>query len=179
MTGGESSNTATRSNQDVVGVFDGYDQVFSGARPMTASVKEGSKMMEHTVESGVVITDHMVIQPVEIELSMTLTPENYRDTYQEIKKLFSEGKLLTVQTKTDSYENQLINALPHDESPEIHDTVQLDLNLKEVRIVTAEFKTEHRPAKASQKNTTNRGEVQPQAEERKGSWAAKNFNIGK
>lgn len=179
MISGSDSTSSAGLNQDVVGVFDGYSQVFAGARPMTAAVREEAKLMEHPVESGIVVTDHMVIQPVEIELSMTLTPETYRDTYQEIKKLFSEGKLLTVQTRTDSYENQVISALPHEETPDVYDTVLLDLKLKEVRIVSAEFTAEHRPAKPAQQSTADRGEVQPQEQERKGSWASKHLPIGK
>lgn len=154
------------ATQDVVGVFDGFSQVFRAARPMKASIKEEATLMEHPTESGVVITDHMVLKPVEIELAMTLTPDSYRDTYQEIKNLYRNGKILTVQSKTDTYKNQLICALPHEESPEHFDTIILTLRLKEVKIVTAEFRTEYKPQKAEQAKNTDRGEVQPHLQEK-------------
>lgn len=161
---------STKASQDVVGVFDGYDQVFRSARPMSASVREEAKLMEHPLESGATVTDHMVIQPVAIELSMMLEPETYRDTYKEIKTLFLAGKILKVQTKTDSYENQIIEALPHEEDPEIFDTIALTLRLKEITIITAEFKAVYKAQRSGQSNTTSRGEVQP--EQKKGSWIA-------
>jgi hypothetical protein len=164
----------TSISQDVVGVFDGFSQVFRDARPMSASVREEAKLMEHPLESGAVATDHMVIQPVEIELLMTLTPATYRDTFQEIKNLFREAKILTVQTKADTYQNLIIEALPHDEEPEVFDTIDLALKLKEVLVVTAEYEeAPYSPRRDNQSATQDRGEVQPQ--EQKGSWAARVF----
>lgn len=173
----QGSNQFSQS-MDVVGVYSGFDQVFREARPMAATVKEEAKLMEHPTERGVVITDHMVVMPVEIELVMTLTAESYRDTYQEIKNLFLAGEMLTVQTKTGTYENQIIAALPHEESPDVFDTIDLTLKLKEVKVVQAEFEeVTFSASKPSQGSTADRGEVQPQ-EEPKGSWASRNLPIG-
>lgn len=167
-------------NQDVVGVYSGFDQVFRDARPMSASVKEEAKLMEHPTERGVVITDHMVVQPVEIELVMTLTPETYRDTYKEIKSLFLAGEMLKVQTKADMYSNQLIAAMPHDEIPDVFDTFDLTLKLKEVKVIQAEFEAVFKASNPKQSPTAERGEVQPQPEEEsKGSWLAQNTSLGK
>ena len=165
---------AVSATQDVVCVLDGFNQVFRGARPMKATVKEEAKLMEHPLEDGATITDHMVVQPVEIELSMTLDPESYRETYKEIKALYLEGRILTVQTRTDSYANQIIQALPHDEQPEMFDTVTLTLKLKEITIVQAEFETVYKAKAPKQSGTEEKGEVEPQ--ERKGSWASKNID---
>ncbi len=166
-----SPNFNARSvSQDLIGVYDGYDQVFRNARPLSASVREEAKLMEHPLESGATIVDHMVHQPTGIELTMILLPENYRDTYQEIKTLWQEGKILTVQTKTDSYENQIIAALPHEEDPSVFNTVMLTLRLQEVTIVTAEFQeVPYQAKKPRQSPTTARGEVTP-TEEPRGSW---------
>lgn len=164
----------TSASQDVVGVFDGYSQVFRDARPMSADIKEEAKLMEHPLESGATVTDHMVIQPAEIDLLMTLTPATYKDTFQEIKNIFREGKLLTVQTMADTYENMLIAGMPHEEDPEVFDTIVLPLKLKAVFIVTAAFEAApYQPKKATQSKTTDKGEVQ--AQEKKGSWAASVF----
>lgn len=167
------SALAVPAAQDVVCVLQEFTQVFRDARPMKASVKEEAKLMEHPLENGAVVTDHMVVQPVEIELAMTLTPETYRETYKEIKTLFLAGAILTVQTRAESYANQIIQALPHDEAPEVFDTITLTLKLKEVTIVQAAFEAVYKAKSPKQGGTEERGEVQPQ--ERKGSWASKNI----
>lgn len=159
--------------QDVVGVFDGFDQVFRDARPMRADIKEESRTMDHPVESGAMVTDHIVFQSVEIELSMTLKASTYRDTYNEIRQLFREGKILTVQTRSARYENQIITSIPHEETPDVFDTIQLAVKTKEIMMVTPEFEVEHRPLNPAQGKTEERGETQP--EKRRGSWASRNI----
>ena len=171
--GGISGAYPVSASSDVVGVFDGFSQVFRDARPMKASVREEAKLMEHPVEDGSTVTDHMVVEAVEIELSMTLTPATYRETFKEIKDLFKQGKILNVQTKADSYANMVIQGLPHDEAPEIFDTVALSLKLKEITVVQAEFQAVYKAKAPAQGKTDDRGEVQPQEE--KGSWASKNI----
>lgn len=143
---------------DVVGVFDsGFQQQFSGARPMKATVKEASKAMEHPIESGATITDHRIILPVEIELMMMLAGAAYRDIYRQIREMFLKGETLTVQTKAGSYANMLIAEMPHDESPDAFGTLMLTLKLKEVLIVTARY--EKLPA-SKVKNKTHASTVQ-------------------
>ena len=151
------------ASADVVAVFDqNFSQVFSNARPIKATVMETSKVMEHPVENGTTITDHRIIDPIEIELSMVLLSGDYRSTYQQVKQLFKAGALLTVQTKSDSYQNMLIQQLPHDEDPEIYDTIILAVRLKEVNIVTAQFGTlpASKVANKSNASTVGKGELQ-------------------
>ena len=128
--------------------------------------------MEHPLESGAVVTDHMVVQPVGIELTMILKPEAYRDTYQEIRTLYLAGTLLTVQTKTGNYPNQVIEAIPHEEDPAVFDTIMMTVRLREVLIVKAEFEeVPYKAKKPKQSPTVSRGEV-PTEEKPKGSWLA-------
>ncbi len=146
---------------DVVGVFGaGFQQLFSDARPMKASVKEASKTMEHPVESGATITDHRIILPVEIELLMMLSSTYYRDTYRQIREMYLKGQTLTVQTKSGSYSNMLLAEIPHDEDPDTFDSIMLTLKLKEVLLVTARY--EQLPAQKvrnkAHASTVQRGE---------------------
>lgn len=128
------------ASADVVAVFDqNFNQVLTLARPIKAALRETSQVMKHPVETGVVITEHMIIDPIGIELSMVLVSTDYRNTYQQIKQLFKAGALLTVQTKTDSYQNMLISKLPHDEDPEMFDVIALALSLEEAQFVEAQF----------------------------------------
>src|ERR1700728_1467995 len=141
---------------DTVAVFSqSYSQVFRGARPIKAVIKESSKVMEHPIENGAIVTDHRIVLPVEVQLSMILTPETYRETYDQIKQFYLEGTLLMVQSRSGIYFNQLIQEMPHEEDPTIYDTISLSLNLKQVQMVTAQYTTTPRNPKNS--NTVNRG----------------------
>jgi hypothetical protein len=163
--------------QDVVGVFDGYSQVFALARPMQAGVKEEAKLMEHPLESGATVTDHMVVQPVSLELGFTLNDADYRATYNEIRSLFLAGTILTVQTKTGIYRNMLIAAMPHEEAAERFDAVTLTLTLKEITLITPEYTMAYRPQNPAQADTAERGEVQGQeADAGTGSFLARVFS---
>lgn len=118
---------------DVIGIYDQtYNQIFSEARPIKASVKEEAKVMEHPVETGATITDFKITLPVEIEIQFLLNSFFYRNVYENIKKAFLDSTLLVIQTRTGTYNNMLIQAMPHDEDPEVYDTVTLTVRLKEV-----------------------------------------------
>lgn len=122
-------------SQDVVGIFDSsLNQVAKNARAIKASVKEESKLMEHPVEDGSTITDHKVIQPVSIDLSIITQGGAARTVYNELFKLYKKTDLLSVSTKTGVYDNMVIEAMPHDETPDMMDEVAIAVRLKEVKL---------------------------------------------
>lgn len=151
------------ASSDIVGVFtQEFRQVFDKARPLKATVKEEAKVFEHPIETGAMITDFRIIQPVEIEISLLLTSEDYRDVYQQIRQIFLNGDLLVVQTKSGVYENQLIQSMPHEEDPGLYDAITLALKLKQAQFITPQFATlaprqVKNPANAS---TVSKGEQQ-------------------
>ncbi len=130
-----------KPRKDYVAVYTprDYVQVFPKARPMKATVREESRPMEHPLETGAIITDHRIILPVQVELSMLMYSGDYADTYKAIRQLFLDGTLLTVQTNSGVYENQLIQSMPHDESPDQYGTLTMALKLKQVIFVSARF----------------------------------------
>jgi hypothetical protein len=141
---------------DVVGVFDAdFNQVFPEGRPIKATIKETARGMEHPIENGSTITDHRVIDPSEITLTLMLVGEEYPDTYGRIKALFQKSELLTVQTKTGSYPSMMIIEMPHDETSDVFDAVPMELKLREVLLVTAQFQA--LPPAAVQSGTDGRG----------------------
>lgn len=148
---------------DVVGVFDkDFNQVLVDARPVKCTVKEDSKVMEHPLETGASIVDHKIILPIEIELSVVIQSEKYKDVYDQIKKRFLDSELFSIQTKTGVYNSMVIQSMPHDESPEMFDTVGVAIRFKEVKLVTATF-GKLPPKKVKKKknsDTTKKGEQQ-------------------
>jgi len=149
---------------DVVAVYDqSFSQVFQTARPLKAEVSETAMAMEHPVESGATITDYRIINPVEIKLSMILEPASYKDTYSTIKQFFVSSTLLTVQTLTGTYDNMMITQMPHEEDPNIFDTITMALTLKEVLLVEAQYGTlpPRAVAKKADASTTDTGQKNP------------------
>lgn len=170
------SNYALSFIQDVVGVYNGFEQVFRAARPIKASVREESKLMEHPKENGETVVDHQVFQSVVIDLQLVLDSGKYRDTYKEIKGLYRQGQILRVQTRADSYQNMVIEALPHEEDPAMFNSIALTLRLKEISIVTAQYEAVYAPKNPAQSATADRGEKQPK---QAGSWASRNILTGR
>lgn len=110
--------------------------------------------MRHPLETGAVITDHEIFEPIEIELSLMLTGggvtsllqggdffSNYRSLYSQIRTLYQTGTLLTVQTKTANYPNMVIEKMPHQETPDVYDSIVLAVNFTEAQFVTAQYAT--------------------------------------
>ena len=147
------SALAILPSQDVVAVYNqNFQQVFAQARPLKAKIIQKAKVMEHPVETGIVITDHDIFEPIEIELSMMIQGitslisliegnVNAKSVYAQIQSLYSSGALLTVQTNTATYSNMIIEAMPHEESPEYYDAIPISIKLRQVQFVTAQYET--------------------------------------
>lgn len=143
--------------QDIVAVYDSQsNQLFADARPTKVDVKERAKVLEHPTESGGTVTDWRVIQPIEIDMAMTLIPTTYADTYNQIKSVYMGVNLVTVQTNTGTYPNMMISDIPHIEDAAHFDTIVMQLKFKEARIVT--ISTSPLPASAT---TQNGGNINP------------------
>lgn len=152
------------ASADVVAVFDqNFNQLFRLARPIKATIKEDSKLMEHPLETGATITDHTILLPLEIELSLVMTRGEYLDVYQRIRQSFKNRDLLVVQSKSGLYENMIIQSCPHEEDAEMFDSLSMAVTLREVQLVTAQFaklpaKKVRNPSNAS---TVDKGQQQP------------------
>lgn len=144
---------------DYVAIFDeNLAQVFREARALKATVKETSELMKHPLETGSVIIDHRIILPIEIDLAVVIQAEDYQSVYQQIREYYQNGTFLIIQTRTGVYENMVIASMPHDESPEMYDTVPIALRLREVQFVEPQYGIQ--PAAPSNQTTVDRGTQQ-------------------
>lgn len=147
--------------QDVVAVLTSdFRQVFAKARAVKATVMRASKTMEHPLETGATVVDYRIVLPTTIELSLILASDDYKAVYQQVRDLFLQGTLLTVQTRVDSFPSMLIEKIPHDETPEMFDGVALALSLKEALFVTPQF-SNLKVASPQNSTTVQRGQQQP------------------
>lgn len=114
-----------------------YSQSFVNARPLSIRVQDQATMAQHPLEDGSTITDHLVIAPISIEIPMIFM-RGFRDTHAQIKSAYEEGRLFTVQTKTHTYDNMVITAIPHDESTDYWDVILVTLKMEEARFINLE-----------------------------------------
>jgi len=163
--------------EDVVAIFEqdegGNDvQVFEDATIIQAKIDERATFYKHPLETGKSITDHRIIEPVAIEFKMVivdapsileLISDNFtvlaRDVYTQIREFFIAGTLLSIQTRTGTYRNQIIQAMPHEESSDIFDGITLSFNSSELQV--EEGTVSFVPFDDTKENTIKRGKQNP------------------
>lgn len=150
--------------EDVVAVFDSsYNQVFQLARSMKLNVLPSSKLMDHPIENGATRSDFRVFNPTDLELSVVCTSDNYQAVYQQIKTAYLSGDVFFVTSKADTYSNMMIQAIPHDEIPDMFDVITVAIKMREVILV----QTQYQPLPAAQvrdvndQSTVNTGATTP------------------
>lgn len=150
-------------SQDVTGVFDeSFNQYFKDARTMKVSVTKDKKVMEHPVEDGSTISDHVIFNPIEIELVIFTRAGLEKQVYAQIDTLFKSNKLVTIQTRVDSYKNMLMQGMPHEETTDMVDVVAIVQKFKETRLVKLAYVSAAPKAKKNS-DTVKRGEQQPKS----------------
>jgi hypothetical protein len=149
------------SSVDIVGIYGDTSQLYVEARPLKASVRETSKVMEHPVETGVVLSDHHIINPVEIDLPLMVSSVYYASIYQQIKADFLAATLLSVKTPVNVYGSMIIADMPHEESPEHFSAILIGLRLKQVLFEVPgsaqPLPANYSPAAAANQNTVQSG----------------------
>jgi hypothetical protein len=148
---------------DIVGIFDAtsFTQVFSHARPIRAEVLETSKVMQHPVETGVMLADHHIINPMRINIQFMLSSQFYSTDYEQMRNSFINASKLNIQTKTAVYNNIIIADMPHQETPDVFDSIILNVAFQEVIYITpVSVSPAPAPANYSPQNPVNANTVQ-------------------
>lgn len=111
----------------------------NGTSVLNCRVVEDSRLCEHPTESGVMITDHKVINPVEIDIRLSVPSIGYNAIYNELENLFMQSTELRIKTKAGWFYNMVLQGLPHEESPESYDRIVFDLHFSEIIKITPQF----------------------------------------
>lgn len=166
---GNGSNAATASglSSSVINSITGtasyipsFGQLFADARPMKATVRETSRVMEHPIETGSILADHHIINPVEIDIPMIILAQNYSGTYTQIRQSFVNATPLSVKTRTGVYQNMIIADMPHEEQSEMYNAIMITLRLKQVLLFTSgttDLQSAYQPLDATNSNTISSG----------------------
>lgn len=160
------TNLLTRStNIDVNAVLNQQTlkQVFKDARPVRASIRETSQVMRYPVETGAVLSDHKIINPNEIIMLFTINSDFYYSAYQEIRTLWLNATLLSVQSRTGTYKNMIIESMPHEEEPDTFNMITIEVRFVEVIFVVPSSTSQpstlanFSPANPAKSSMVNRG----------------------
>lgn len=158
--------TATKQT-DVVKILNQQtmQQVFTAARPMSAEVKETAKVSKYPLESGYVSFDNRVSNPTEINMMFFIPSLAYTTAYVQIRNAWLNATLLSVQTRTGTYKNMIIESMPHEESPDMFSGITMLIKFSEFIIVaasasSAQVLANYSPAQPQAQNTLNTGLIQ-------------------
>ena len=145
-----------------VAVYDsGNSPVFENARAIKVSANPSSRIMNHPVESGAIISDFMVELPIELDVSIICDGVDYVTTYQEIKAAYLSKEAHIVVTKADTYAKMVIQAIPHEETPDMYDVLVVGIKMREVILVDTQYQalTATNVADPNDQSTVNSGET--------------------
>jgi len=122
---------------DIVGILnqETLKQIFVDARPVRATVRETSRVMDYPVETGAVLSDHKVIMPTEIEMICIIRSDTFSTAFQEMRGAWLNATELSVQTRMGTYRNMIIMELPHVEDSDMANAVVISIRLREVLFV--------------------------------------------
>lgn len=157
---------ASSYTYDVVAIVDPDtgQQMFTAAEAMKANVSPMSKIMDHPLEDGTPVSDFKIILPIAIELGLLVNAADYDSTYAALTDAFLDSTWLTVRTNADTYDNMIIEGIPHDETPEMFGMLSIAVRLREVNLIEVQYQA--LPAKQvsepTDQSTVNTGETQPQ-----------------
>jgi len=111
--------------------------------------------MTHPVEDGSSVADHQVFQLDRIDMNLTLSGEDFVSVYNNILEAYNKSTLFIVQTKTSTFNNMIIEKMPHDESANNYKGISLRLSF--VQFETTEAQITYSPVNAKDSTRVNRG----------------------
>lgn len=155
--------------QDVVGMFDAesFEQLFPFAVAMRLQLNPTSKVPQHPLETGETRIDTRISMPIEGQLLLIpdLDKVAPADIYGQIRTVYNAGKLFTLVSKAGTFENMFITGMPHDETPDMQDNMQIVLRVSEALFfktqATAAAAAPTKPKATKNASTAKRGEQAP------------------
>lgn len=148
---------------DVVGIFDSNgNQKFTQARSMRIQVTRTARTAQHPLETGASVVDHRIMLPIEAQLLVILQAKDYRNGYSQLQSSFNAGEILNVHCKAGVFNNMCIADMPHEETPDMIDIIQVAVKLVETQFFRSQAQAISKPARSRSASTTRRGEQTPQ-----------------
>lgn len=153
------SDILSTSIQERVSILnaDTLEPIFQSAHPMRVAVMEAKRATKFAVEDGTERSDHVVRELTEISIDFFLSDDT-RNEFDRIRQAYNDNVLVTVQTKVATYESMIILAVPHDETVELGNSINIPIRLQEWLSVKPEEGIA--PERPKQKSTVKGGQKQ-------------------
>ena len=135
-------------------------ELLTSASIVSCSVNDTSKLMEHPIESGAVVSDYKIFNPVTATLTVALSQMEYSSEFAEVYSIYKSCKFVTLQTKTNVYQNLQILSLQHEANSQNVNRPSLVIQFKEALTVEAQFDSVKTLKNAGSGNTKNLGSKQ-------------------
>lgn len=134
------------------------------AQPMKAYINRDSKGFTHPLENNKNLTDHRIILPIEIEMKLIISRDKTSEIYKELAFYFETAGVVTVKTKAETFTNLYIAAIPHTESPEKFNSLEVDVRFSEIQLSSniTNQPSQFTPENDFQQDTIDRGELNVQ-----------------
>ena len=141
-----------------------FDVLFSSSNPMRLSVFDEKRITRFQVESGEERSDHVVTSAIEINIEFVLAGFDAREQFKAIRQAFLDHRLVTVQSRMATYEDMLIEAMPHEETSVVYDGAVVPVRLVQWRSVEPEYGElqQEQVANPAQSSTVQRGRQEGQ-----------------
>ncbi|RCL03080.1 MAG: hypothetical protein JSC189_000407 [Candidatus Tokpelaia sp. JSC189] len=138
-----------------------YVQTFEAARPIEVRVSEPRKIMKYPLEDDQPSQIINVIEPIKSKSALFFA--GYRDVFAQMRSMFVQAQLLTVQTRARTYEKMVIPELPHQEATDFIDVLMVILKLEEALFITPEYGdlSQSQVIRSSDASAVNRGTQNP------------------
>lgn len=154
------------NNYTPVQILDGetFEVLFSSSNPMRLSVFDEKRITRFPVESGEERSDHVVTNAIEISIEFVLSGFDAREQFKAIRQAFFDHRLVTVQSRMATYEDMLIEAMPHEETRYVYDGAVVPVRLVQWRAIEPEYGElqQEQVANPAQSSTVQRGRQEGQ-----------------
>lgn len=136
------------------------EQAFREARPIKISSNSAVTYMQNPIETGGNIIDHRIIEPDLVSVSCVIPNFAYRNLVTQIRDSSRNSEQFTVQSKSITYTNMVIEEMPIEEDPDKFDAIVIELKFREVQFDTAQIQRlpVSQVSNSADSSTVDRGE---------------------
>lgn len=127
------------------------------AQPVKAFVNRDTKGFSHPLEDNTSLTDHRIILPIEITMTLLIAKDSKSEIYKQIEDFFINASTVQVRLKAKTFDELYISAMPHNETPQKFDTLEMDIKFREIQVKSGTVAFD--PEETNQLDTIGRGEL--------------------
>lgn len=132
-------------------------------------VTDEKTVTKFEVETGETINDHVITKPIIITVGVMLAGAQDRAAFEALREWYQAHKLLTMQTRMNTYSDMLIEAMPHTEQVALN--TEVEIRLTQWREVVPAYGEIYQARNPSQSKTKDAGQKKGEEPKKKQSVA--------